>query len=378
MAALYHVVQNLRSSNSTARLQHASLKLGALISYQINSLIYRPAEGRAESILLQASCQHVPASADGLTSRPIMYGRGTYFLSDIVNNTGAYQLPDNRPIEVDTILALYQRDFMEDIKVEFSQSHAQSSWFRNPKSSELSRKRKTTHRLHGSDDESCSEMNGGVEENVKEQDTRRSACWAAFDAPPRTPTAAPASIISNELSAIQRQFASDIFQLAPSPKLAPNSPWVLLDPAQRIHAKVDIFYSLDLHSVFSQVQYRFVSDHNWNNVVFRRYFPAKGTSMSKALQQFPSASYYRRWRALMDWLDEDDAKIIQNHHLTQWFDNLYWVPHPDSDRMWSTKKGSSRKWTILPPGERRHCHRIAINPKLNGKDGMDVLVAGTP
>ncbi|KAG2062943.1 hypothetical protein BDR04DRAFT_1039491, partial [Suillus decipiens] len=55
MAALYHVVQNLRSANSAARLQHASLKLGALVAYQINSLIYRPAEGRAENILLEAS-----------------------------------------------------------------------------------------------------------------------------------------------------------------------------------------------------------------------------------------------------------------------------------------------------------------------------------
>ncbi|KAG1737036.1 hypothetical protein EDB19DRAFT_1637269, partial [Suillus lakei] len=59
MAALYHVVQNLRSAHRAARLQPASLALGALVPYQINALIYRPAEGSAESILLEASCQHV-------------------------------------------------------------------------------------------------------------------------------------------------------------------------------------------------------------------------------------------------------------------------------------------------------------------------------
>ncbi|KAG1789699.1 uncharacterized protein HD556DRAFT_1243345, partial [Suillus plorans] len=55
MAAIYHVVQNLRSACRAARLQPESLALGALVSYQINALTYRPAEGQAESMLLEAS-----------------------------------------------------------------------------------------------------------------------------------------------------------------------------------------------------------------------------------------------------------------------------------------------------------------------------------
>ncbi|KAG2062944.1 hypothetical protein BDR04DRAFT_983094, partial [Suillus decipiens] len=145
---------------------------------------------------------------------------------------------------------------------------------------------------------------------------------------------------------IQHQFASDIFQLAPSPRLAPNSPWILLDSAQRMQAKVDILQSLDLSLIFRQVQYQFISKDNWSNALFKLYFPAKGTPIPKALQQFPSASYYRQWKALMDRLDEDNAKIIQNNNL-QWFDKLLWVPHAESDRMWSTKKGS-KKWMMLP------------------------------
>ncbi|KAG1840138.1 hypothetical protein F4604DRAFT_1499336, partial [Suillus subluteus] len=167
------------------------------------------------------------------------------------------------------------------------------------------------------------------------------------------------------LSAIQHQFASDIFQLAPSPKLASNSQWVLLNTAQRLRTKVDIFQSLDLSGIFRQVQYRIISDADWDNLVFKRYFPAKGASTAKALQQFPSASYYRQWQALMDGLDEDRAEIIQNR-LRQWFDKLYWVPHPESDRMWSTKK-SGKEWTMLPPGEPGNCPRIAVNPRFIGK-----------
>ncbi|KAG1854263.1 hypothetical protein F4604DRAFT_1514489, partial [Suillus subluteus] len=165
------------------------------------------------------------------------------------------------------------------------------------------------------------------------------------------------------LSAIQRQFASDIFQLAPSPKLALNSPWILLDQEQRKHIKVDVFRSLDLSGIFSQVQYQIVSHADWDNLVFKRYFPAKGASTAKALQQFPSASYYRQWKALMDGNDKDEAEIIQNHRLMPWFEKLYWVPHPASDRMWSTKKGG-KEWIMLPPGEPRNCPRLAVNPRF--------------
>ncbi|KAG2063846.1 hypothetical protein BDR04DRAFT_1036956, partial [Suillus decipiens] len=55
MAGLYHMVKNLQSANQDARLCHESLQLGALVAYQINALIYQPAEGRAENILLEAS-----------------------------------------------------------------------------------------------------------------------------------------------------------------------------------------------------------------------------------------------------------------------------------------------------------------------------------
>ncbi|KAG2336434.1 hypothetical protein BDR05DRAFT_896729 [Suillus weaverae] len=204
---------------------------------------------------------------------------------------------------------------------------------------------------------------------------QRNTCRAAIqDAHSRK--TADSTIVSSELSAIQRQFASDIFQLAPSPKLASNPPWVLLDPAQRMCTKVDIFHSSDLSGIFSQVQYRIISDGDWDKLVFRRYFPAKGASTAKALQQFPSASYYRQWQALMDGLDKDCAEIIQNRNLTQWFDKLHWVPHPDSDRMWSTKKGG-KEWTMLPPGEPRNCPRIAVNPRFIGKDAAIILATKT-
>jgi hypothetical protein len=368
MAALYHVVQNLQRTNRATRLQHASLKLGAIVTYQINALIYRPAEGRAENILLEASCQHVPGPAGpiGLNAHPVMYQRGTYFLGDIINDAGAYRLPDVRPIDIDTLLALYRRDFMEDIEVEFSDACI-SSQSKRSAISHRSRKRKTTYRIQDYDLSSSSDADTGVEGDFEGLEMQRSVHRPTFDASPSRMTAD--STISTELSAIQHQFPSDIFQLAPSPKSASISPWVLLHPAQRMHTKIDIFYSLDLSRVFNQVQYRVINDADWNNLVFQRYFPAKGTSMAKALQHFPSASYYRQWQSLMDRLDEDQAKTVQNDHLLQWFNKLCWVPHPESDRMWSTKKGG-KEWIRLPGGDsdQGNCPRIAVNPRFHGKD----------
>lgn len=377
MAALYHVVKNLQNANRAARLQHESLKLGALVIYQINALIYRPAEGHAENILLEASCQHVPMdSMNGPRTHPIMYGRGAYFLSDVVDDDGAYRLPNGRPIDASILLALYRRDFMEDVEVEFSDSRI-SNRSKYPKVGYPSRKRKTTYRICDGEGSSGSSEDSQVEGDDEELElelevVQRNIRRAATDTRSRETTD---SILSSELPAIQHQFASDIFQLAPSPKLASISHWVLLNPAQRLRAKVEIFHSLDLSGIFCQVQYRVINDADWDNLVFQRYFPAKGASTAKALQQFPSASYYRQWQALMDGLDEDRAEIIQNR-LRQWFNNLYWVPHPGSDRMWTTKKGG-KEWTMLPPGEPGNCPRIAVNPRFIGKDTDIVLATGT-
>ncbi|KAG2097998.1 uncharacterized protein F5147DRAFT_583311 [Suillus discolor] len=125
-----------------------------------------------------------------------------------------------------------------------------------------------------------------------------------------------------------------------------------------------------------RLQYRVISDGDWNDLVFKRYFPPKGIpSTTKSLQHFPSASYYRQWQSLLDQLDEDESEIIQNHHLMPWFNKLYWVPHPEGDRMWSTKKGG-KEWIMLPPGGLGGCPRIAVNTRFYGKD-VPRLVGGT-
>jgi hypothetical protein len=359
MAALYHVVKNLQSANRATRLQHTSLALGALVTYQINALIYRPAEGDVELALLEASCQHVPNDTDGLSTRPIMYGRGAFFMSDIINDAGAYQLPKARLVDTRVLLKLYKRYFMEDIEVEFEEPQIPNK----PKHAHTTRppkKRKTTHTFNDHDT-SDSDADDRVEGSIEEPEKRRSKGSTT----PDTFRDLDSSITS-ELSAIKRQFASDIFQLAPAPKAALKQPWILLDSTQRERVKIDIFQSLNVGQVFGQAQYRVMSDTEWSDSIFGRYFPAKGASTANALQHFPFASYYRKWLALMKRLNEEDAEIFRKLVLT-WFSKLNWLPHPESDRMWSTRKGG-RGWSMLPSGDPQNCPRLAVNPRFHGNN----------
>src|ERR1700683_2063974 len=124
LAALYNVVKNLRNANATVRLRNTSLALGALVTYQINALIYRPAEGGAETELLAAASQHIFDAKDS-SSKPIMYDRGTFFWSDIVDDREGFLLPNVRPVSSGSILALYRRDFMDDIEAELEKSPSQ-------------------------------------------------------------------------------------------------------------------------------------------------------------------------------------------------------------------------------------------------------------
>ena len=58
-----------------------------------------------------------------------MYDRGTYFLSDVIEDHG-YTLPDIQLVDENSLLTLYCRDFVEDIEFEFIEEPV-TSWALN-------------------------------------------------------------------------------------------------------------------------------------------------------------------------------------------------------------------------------------------------------
>lgn len=127
--ALFYVAKSLESEDIDTRLRNESLSMGAILAYQFNAIIYRPAEGRAEKVLLEAACQHIVD--ESTCSYPILYNRGCYFLSDAVKADKSYHLPTVRRIDCAVLASLYRRDSFQDIEAEFCQSQT--------------RKRKKTH-----------------------------------------------------------------------------------------------------------------------------------------------------------------------------------------------------------------------------------------
>jgi hypothetical protein len=80
LTALSYIVESLKNDDIHMRLRNESLAMGAIVAYQFNAIIYRPAEERTESVLLEAACQHI-ADSNGC-SYPSLYNQGCYFLSD--------------------------------------------------------------------------------------------------------------------------------------------------------------------------------------------------------------------------------------------------------------------------------------------------------
>ena len=338
--------------------------MGAITIYKMNALIYRPAEGGAETALLEAACQHLVNDEDG-TTYPSLYQRGAYFLSDVMQGE-AYHLPETRRLDSGTLERLYRRDCMADIAAEFY--IPQKGRKRKRTETRATRKRKTTTGIARSTHDSDSSQDSGLE-GVRPDEANDIGVTHCLTSVPNTEASSHAGGIAvsseerNELLVIMRQFPSDILQLAPSPRSGHDDSWLLLSSAERCQANVDIFKAHRFEEIFRQAQYKVLNEGEWYCLVFHRYFPPKGETNVQGLQNFPLAQYYRRWHLLLEQVDKPHSETLREI-IFKWFDRLHWLPHPEVDRMWYTKKAGSKKtWVMVPEGELQNCPRLAVNPR---------------
>ena len=333
ISALHKIIQDFQHADSAKRLRHLSLALGALVIYQLNALIYRPAEGNAETKLLEAACQHIHNGPDDLSTHPIMYERGAYFLSDVTND-GGYALPMVRPVDPDILMKLYRRGFWDDMEAEFYVAPIQNKDTNTSHPvcrKSLTRKLRTTTRfieaVEGDDEHQLT----GVTEPVESDDDQQPLTEriTEFIEPAeinnhrrqRTKTKLrPAGAMESEesaestseeseeddispgefnniidgipgLSDILRQFPTDVCQLAPTPRSDEDGKWMLLDPLDKAQAKISMFQSLRVGRFFSQAQCWLMTATEWKDKVFLHYFSHKGVQPGNT-RHFPSATYY--------------------------------------------------------------------------------------
>lgn len=393
------MVKSFENDDVSMRLRNESLAVGAIVTYQFNAIIYRPAEGRAEKVLLEAACQH-NVDQNGC-SYPSLYDRGCYFLSDIVKTDNSYHLPTVRPIDSAVLESLYRRDSIHDIATEFLDSQTCKRKGAHVSISYTLKRRKTTATImESTNDDSdggewsgdsldAEDMNadGDIEEPFDgddsdmadgtgveiEQAEDRNTLWQSGEdltAPQSQPLT---RIVGGAMSDkgtdvvlhIMRQFPADIFELISKPRKGDRTPWILPDMTQTQLSNINLFKSFNLSSIFRMAQYKIVGPVEWEKVVFDRYFPPKGAAPRAGLQHFPVAQYFLSWTALLEGVDIPCAEKLRGLFLT-WFQQLWWVPFPASDRMWNMKEVSSTKqfeWFIVPPGEPQSCPRLAVNSK---------------
>lgn len=316
----------------------------------INALFYRPAEGTAENELIAKCSPYVRVPDNPTETEPVLYDRGLYFVSDIIDDPGCYRLPKERTITNRTLAVMYGCQDVRSIDHDFKFENVAGI------STEGNRKRvpppiRNTMDIRDvpEDGPECEDvqfhlqqcgiavrprlrMSGMDVDLLDESDTDDEYADDNVDA-----------IVTQ----LWKQFPFDVFQLAPNHRSYMEGSYVLLDEAQRSRITHDIFKSLDLRGVFERVQYRIVDMKIWGGKIFDRYFPQKHYVRPKRLQQFTKATYYRNWMDMLSRLNDEDAELVRRRVRRQ-FNKLLWVPFPGSDRMWQTKRMDTREWLREP------------------------------
>ncbi|KAH8976343.1 hypothetical protein EDB86DRAFT_2746663, partial [Lactarius hatsudake] len=153
--------------------------------------------------------------------------------------------------------------------------------------------------------------------------------------------------IDDTIARIWRRFPFDLLENAPNHRFSHEPSHLLMTQEERKQATTEIFKKTDLRRLFSRVVVKVVSPKDWENLQFRRFFPAKGFKIPPRLQNFPHMLYFQEWITLMGRLTDDDFNVVRGV-IWEKFKTFQWLPLTDTDRAWNTKRVTGPQWTHLP------------------------------
>lgn len=375
------------AADKAARAWPASLELGAALIWMLNALNYRPQKYPEHDALRDTCCKHKPCpdgelneDDDSPATIPVGYEGGLYFLSDIIFDH-APRLPVGRKLDGHYLLSLYERARLRDIQSFFVVNNQiimdpavadqrPSSGIRVPNK----RRGPTNHvvelgeALPGDQVVNFRLLEQGVILNRRiymvpdrEEDFTQEEELASLN-----------DTVDIIITKIWRQFPSDVF--ASSPNTKGGGAHVLRDAASVSSIKDDVFYHMDLSSLFEQVQCMTWDKAGWEDHVFKWYFPEHGRPPRRKgqLQNFHTCRYYIDWFDVMARVSERHGLLIRRAVFKE-FAKFAWVPQPSWDRMWNTKIKRTKNVLALPAGsERKACPQIAINHPV-GSTSMVIL-----
>ncbi|KAM5530101.1 hypothetical protein V8D89_016230, partial [Ganoderma adspersum] len=371
MVAIYRVVLSLSQSPPPVRSWVPSLMLGASCIYMFNALIYRPSDDRAEQALAEECAMwiyptHDPADRHnrGLdlieepTMIPCTISRGLYFLSAIVHDSGHLRLPRARLLDRSLLARLYGFPMLADVTKALGGGSLGLSARSTANKARTANKKVTVrvtafqsqpsfhnfdfaaqgieaHSLMAMTGEDAA-MNDANEDNTVEETLDRG------------------------FSELWLQFPSDIIQCSPNHRNRNKPAYVHLSLQERQDVTIELFRSFTLP--FDSVYIRTCQDTaQWKKLFFDKFFPPPGTALSSTLQNFRNCTYLNAYSVALQRLKRGDIPRVRAA-LWEQFNQLRWLPHAESDRMWPTRpKSTSNLWTPLPATHEGPAVNVVVN-----------------
>ena len=162
-------------------------------------------------------------------------------------------------------------------------------------------------------------------------------------------------------STLWAQFPSDMVQQSPNFRHRTQPAYIKLTLGERDEVSIDLFKSFELP--FDSVYLRLCTPSQWRELVFDKFFPPQDMRLPDNLQNFRQCRYFGAYTRELGRLLPSDATKTRGSLWTL-FQDLRWVPHPYSERMWATKRRNvGHGWFALPHGHHDLAVHIAINPK---------------
>jgi len=300
---------------------------------------------------------------------PVMLDYGLYFISGVYLQDGkALRMGRGDTVSMDSITRLYNIRNDQDLNIAFHMKtwHGNSQE-RSKNRTQNRRKVPVDVRLVASREELSAQDTSladlGIMATALPQEAGPDIVMLRGDQMDQDEDGQQESI-DDVAARIWRQFPYDLFENAPNHKSNRQGSHLLLSEQERREATIEIFRDTDLSRLFSRVVVKIVRHEKWQDLEFKRYFPAKGFIPPTRFQNFPRMRYFQEWNTLMESLSIDDAQAVRDS-FWRTFKTFKWLPLTDTDRVWNTKRVKpANEWIHLPCDDKKPVVRIGLNGRL--------------
>lgn len=380
----YHaVVNDLANAGPESRRWPASLTVGAMIIYMINGLSYREAQSEDWDELLSACSMHIKEAdwdddEDYVATEAIGHHRGLWFLSSISLEQTARIHPRRLPSR-ETLARLYYKNTFDDLDHEFGHT----AILQNRNGPRVDARRIPNRRTgpkpaqfyeedlqdeHMVTDLEAKGITIRVSEPMEGEDLEDWEALPGDDNGTQSPNIRFAMIL--------KHFPVDILACCANRQDRRLPSYMLLPMEEIQNTTLQRYKSFDLSDIFGRVQVRVCNSQTWS-LMFDRYFPRRSAQPINRgdVQNFPYTYYYSRWIRLMNEVENSAQATFVREEVRKDFNQLRWVPHADSDRMWCTRQPTGAIWTMVPnDGVRCPCPHIAVNAVYGGVRDIQVAI----